>query len=242
MGFAVAVASGSGGAGKTTVAARLAEAFARAGERTLLWELTPGTRGCDRLLGADGVCYDLEDLLMGACLPQEACLQVRDNLRLLPAPLDYSVREDAPEVCGLGGALVRSYDAVVLDLGCGGPALRVAARADLVLFCCTPDRLSADACDRAARYAAQVAGGRLEAGLAVNRVPQTPAGRAALPVTLPELIDSTGLPLLAVLPESPRLNASSGQAGPLAPDTPEAQIFDALVQRCRGAHIPLRFR
>lgn len=234
MGVAIAVASGNGGAGKTATAIRLAEAFARSGARTLLWELNPGARCCDWLLGTDGVCFDLGDLLSGAVSVGEACVPIADRFHLLASPLDFGLEPDAPEVCAAGGELVRAFDATILDLGCGGAFLRTAARADFVLFCCEPDVLSANACERAARYAERFSGGRLDTGLAVTKIPPTPMERDELPLTLPELIDRTGLPLKGLIPRSSLLAHANEPLQALPLGSLERASFDDLRARISG--------
>ena len=66
MGRMLAVASGKGGVGKSTVAVQLASALARAGRQVLLVDGDIGMRCLDLMLGlTDSLAFDLSDILLG---------------------------------------------------------------------------------------------------------------------------------------------------------------------------------
>ena len=88
MAQTIAIASGKGGAGKSTVTANLGALLSRDGFRTLIIDADIGLRAQDALLGLENrVVYDLVDLIDGGCLPEEAVLPCESwpGLFLLPA-------------------------------------------------------------------------------------------------------------------------------------------------------------
>ena len=77
----IAVTSGKGGVGKSTLTVSLGIAAASSGKRVLLIELDAGLRGMDIMLGLSGVVYDLGDLLEGRC---------NINSAIIPSPTSRS--------------------------------------------------------------------------------------------------------------------------------------------------------
>lgn len=85
----IAVTSGKGGTGKSTVCAGLGYTLAKQGHRTLLIELDFGLRCLDIMFGMENsIEYDLGDVLSGKKKALEAITQVNmaSNLNLLCAP------------------------------------------------------------------------------------------------------------------------------------------------------------
>ena len=119
MGRMLAVASGKGGVGKSTVAVQLASALARAGRQVLLVDGDIGMRCLDLMLGlTDSLAFDLSDILLGRCTAQEVILKSSAfGVSLLPAPLN-----SLPELSGFKPLLTEltdAYDFVILDLPAG---------------------------------------------------------------------------------------------------------------------------
>ena len=71
----IAVTSGKGGTGKSSISACLGYALAKQGNRTLIIELDFGLRCMDIMLGMQGnITYDLGDVLEGTCFKPERSL------------------------------------------------------------------------------------------------------------------------------------------------------------------------
>ena len=83
----IVIASGKGGAGKSSLAAGLGGALAGMGKHILLIDCDIGLRSLDLILGcAENTVYDWADVLLGRCAPEKAPLSV-GGLHLLAAPL-----------------------------------------------------------------------------------------------------------------------------------------------------------
>ena len=68
MGIVIAVASGKGGTGKTSVTGGVAAALARAGQRVLCIDMDIGLRNLDISLGlSDRALMDFADVALGRC-------------------------------------------------------------------------------------------------------------------------------------------------------------------------------
>lgn len=80
----IAVTSGKGGVGKTSVSANLAVALADSGRRTLLLDADLGMANVDVLLGLVPQ-YTLWDVLQGRCALDQTLLEGPCGLRIVPA-------------------------------------------------------------------------------------------------------------------------------------------------------------
>jgi flagellar biosynthesis protein FlhG len=155
LGRILAVASGKGGVGKTVLSVGLAQAFARAGERVLLFDGDLGMANVDVQLGLRPKT-DIGSVIAGRAALAEAIIPVR----LKAAETGFDViagRSGSGALAGLSAdraaelaagliAIALSYDRVLLDLAAGAePALlRLASAADdtLVVLADEPTSLT----------------------------------------------------------------------------------------------------
>ena len=89
----IAVTSGKGGTGKSTVCAGIGYTLAKQGHRTLIIELDFGLRCLDIIFGVEeNIKYDLGDVLSGkkSALDAVAQIPMASNLNILCAPNSYS--------------------------------------------------------------------------------------------------------------------------------------------------------
>ena len=91
MAKVVLVASGKGGAGKTTVCAFLGQALAAKNRRALLVELDSGLRALDVALGVtEGLVFDLGDDWTHLCTVERDRVDPLDTLGIVPElPMPY---------------------------------------------------------------------------------------------------------------------------------------------------------
>jgi flagellar biosynthesis protein FlhG len=149
----IAIASGKGGVGKTTVAINLAHAFARHGERVLVFDGDLGLANVDVQLGIT-TYGDLASVVAGA-------IEIEDAVTAALGGADAGGFDVLPGSSGSGmlaglgeepvarlsaglAALALGYDRVILDLAAGvEPAtLRLAVAADDVLVVVQDDPAS----------------------------------------------------------------------------------------------------
>lgn len=144
----IAITSGKGGVGKTFIAANLAAALARAGERVLVMDADLGLANLDIILNLKPKAT-LHEVLMGTGRLDEIILQAPGGFSVLPAGsglAGYSRLTD--ELRGrlrrvldeLGGL----YDYLLLDTGAGiaDVVLYSASLADEIIVVATPEPTS----------------------------------------------------------------------------------------------------
>ena len=122
MGQLILIASGKGGAGKTTFAVNLASVFAAQGARALVLDLNQSLRNADIYMGLENeVIFDLGDVLSGVCRFDKALVEDNNSpgLFLLCCPQQRNIEDYARQRLPELYDKVRSeFDVVFID----GPA------------------------------------------------------------------------------------------------------------------------
>ena len=173
MGKVVAIASGKGGTGKSTVAAFLARALAEQGRSTLVVEADFGLRGLDLVLGvSQQTVYDCTDVLEERCRLSEAVVPIgRMGQWLLAGCNSADYMPDMQRWVRFLQLCRRCYDFTIIDLPGGlGELVRQSAEvSDLVLAVVTPNQIAERDCAQLSRVLQQRA--PLQR-LVINRVPK----------------------------------------------------------------------
>lgn len=143
----LAVSSGKGGVGKTTVAVNLAIACARLGRRVTLVDFDLGLANVDVMMGIEPL-HNLSHVVMGKKRLREVAVDV-DGIRVVPGTsglwelvnLSESARD---ELIRSLQTLEQDAELMIIDTGAGisRNVVRVAGAADEVLLVCTPEPTS----------------------------------------------------------------------------------------------------
>ena len=242
MGQVIAVTSGKGGTGKTTVCAAVASCLAAEGLRVLCIDADMGLRNLDISLGmAELAPISFADVLAGRYSLSEATPHPElPGLYLLTAPA--AERPETIRFQDFGALLetVRDYfDFCLIDSPAGiGDGFHFATLyADRVLIVATPD-------PAALRDAAGTADqlhlmGKQELRLVVNRV--NAADFRSLDWTVDDMMDEIGLPLLGLVPEDKRVVLAAARNLPLILFTDRGAALGCLhiARRLQGRKVPL---
>ena len=239
----IMVCSGKGGTGKSTVSVLLGACLARLGRKTLLVELDSGLRSVDIIAGVYGrTVYDIEDVLCGRCEGAKAVVPspLYPGLSVISAPYEGGAVEAVP-LGRLLTAMRPYFDFILLDTGMGAPFPAASTVADKALLVLTPDPVAL----RDGKIVADrlLAGGRPQSAvrLVMNRVRRESFGKNAAVADLDECIDTVGVQLLAVIPES-RVLQLAGANGTVPPAADPAVVAgQAMAKRLCGQRVPLTF-
>lgn len=234
----IVVASGKGGVGKTTVTIGLGKALAAGGARVLIFDFD-NLRSVDLMLGAaQDVVFDWGDAAAGRCTPEEALLQAGD-LSFFACPPTY---EDATpqNIRKLVQQMEPDFDYILFDApaGIGTGLLLAAAAAQRAIVVATPDLV----CVRSACRAAQELEkhGIRSSRLVINRAVRREIRRKKL-LNIDDVIDRTGVQLIAIIPEDKRLRAAGMEGGIYLPGQISREAFSNLALRVQGKNVPLFF-
>ncbi len=210
MGELLAVLSGKGGTGKTSVCAGIAVALASQGRKVLCIDCDVGLRNLDISLGMSDlgglsfwdVCRGDYPLEMASHHP------TYDTLHFLTAPMNCAASDIQPQHFGtLMDQARENYDFVFLDAPAGiEDGFYLAARyADRILLVTGPDPASVRDAGRAGELLELM--GKSDVRLIVNRISRKIA--KALKLTVDDIMDHSGLPLIGVVPEDPNVTLAA---------------------------------
>ena len=208
-------------------------------------ELDSGLRSVDIIAGVYGrTVYDIEDVLCGRCEGAKAVVPspLYPGLSVISAPYEGGAVEAAP-LGRLLTAMRPYFDFILLDTaaGMGAPFTAASTVADKALLVLTPDPVAL----RDGKIVADrlLAGGRPQSAvrLVMNRVRRESFGKNAAVADLDECIDTVGVQLLAVIPES-RVLQLAGANGTVPPAADPAVVAgQAMAKRLCGQRVPLTF-
>ncbi len=241
MSCAIAVTSGKGGTGKTSLTGGVASCLAALGNEVLCIDMDIGLRNLDISLGmTDRVLMDFTDVIEGRCTLQRAAAKhpVIEHLSLLTAPLSLSPRVTEEGVAALLREAKGQYDYVLMDSPAGlGLGFRLAVcGADRAIVVSTTDNSALRDAQRVVTELSRELG---HIHLVMNKV--RPKLLKRLHTTIDDAMDAAGLPLLGVVPDDEQvlLAANLGKPVILTSRKGAALSYLNIARRLMGERIPL---
>lgn len=243
MGNVIAVLSGKGGTGKTTVCAGLATGLAAQGRRVLCIDLDVGLRNLDIALGLAQVpALSFPDVSEGGEPIQSVARHpAYETLFFLTAPVGRNPEElDQEAFDRMMAEVRRTFDVCLLDAPAGvGAGFQMAAQAassELLVTGPDPGALR----DGARTGEILELMGKRDVRLVVNRV--NPKLYRSMGLTVDDVMDLVGYPLLGLVPEDRNVTLAAVHDRPLlqyARRSPAADAFRRMSKRLLGLPVPL---
>ena len=208
MGDCLAVTSGKGGVGKSSLSIGLAFAFNAMGKSVLLVDMDEGLRCLDLMLGVDKqTVFDLSDALISERIEDSVYpCESKDGLYLMPAPSKVGGVE--PERFSLLAERLKDmFDIVIFDFPAGidVPLYKALPSKTSFLTIAVPDPVSI-------RDASAVGAELAEAGIAtrliINRFIYKQSRKFKCK-NLDEIIDTASIRLIGIVPESEEITLLS---------------------------------
>ena len=227
MGELIAVLSGKGGTGKTSVCAGLATALAASGRRVLCIDCDVGLRNLDISLGlTDTASLSFLEVCRGDYPLTQATVHPQyPSLAFLTAPMNCAIDFillDAPAGVDAGFRLAATYaDRCIIVTGPGPAAIRDAERTGQLLELMDKKNVR----------------------LIVNRVDKKMI--SAMNLTIDDVMDGAGLPLLGVVPEDLNVTLAAAVGTPLLKYKSRCAAAKAcrrIANRIQGLPEPLGLR
>lgn len=242
-GQCLAVVSGKGGTGKTSLTAGVGCALALQGKRVLCLDCDAGLRNLDLALGlSDQALMDYTDVIQGRCSLSAAIVEHPrvPGLFLLTAPAGNrgkSVTEG--QMCSLLKDVRRQFDVCLLDAPAGlGSGFRLAVcGADRAVVVTVSDPASLRDAQHTVMELSRFSQNALH--LVVNRVRRKLL--RSMHASIDDAIDQAGLPLIGVVPEDDALPLAlnRGVPLPLTARSGAAAAYRNIAYRLQGQRTPL---
>ena len=204
MGTVIAITSGKGGTGKTSVTGGVAASLALMGRTVLCIDMDIGLRNLDISLGLnDRALMDFSDTALGRCPLARAAVEHPDlkGLFLLTSPMSLPASLTPDKVRAMLNTARTMYDYILIDSPAGlGAGFRLATcGAERVLVVSTNDTSSLRDAQRTVAELDHIK----QVHLIMNRI-QTKLLRK-LRSTIDDAMNTAGLPLIGVVPEDPQV-------------------------------------
>ena len=246
VGELIAVLSGKGGTGKTSVCAGIATALAASGKRILCIDCDIGLRNLDISLAmSDSGALSFLDVCSGGYpLSSAAQHPTYPSLHFLTAPVNRAPESIDLESFGQMLTEARAdYDYIFLDAPAGIDAgFRLAANfADRCILVTGPNPAAIRDAARAGEMLELM--GKQNTRLIVNRIRKKMLSTMSL--TVDDVMDNTGLPLLGIIPEDLNVTLATAFSQPLLkfrPRGPAAKACRRIANRIQGLPVPIKTR
>ena len=240
MSEVIAIVSGKGGTGKTSLCAGIAQALVTGGSTVLCIDCDVGLRNLDIALGIShlGALSFQEALSYG--LENAAKHPKFEGMSFLTAPMNCPADDIDEDDFGELVAKARPmFDYILLDAPAGIEAgFRLAARfADRVIVVTGADPASIRDAARSGQLLYDM--GKSNVRIIVNRI--DPRTVRAMGLTVDDVMDRAGLPLLGTVPEDPEVVLAAAFETPLLLQTKKgaAAACRRIARRIQGMKVPV---
>lgn len=234
----IAIASGKGGVGKSSLTVGIGKALAARGKKVLLIDCDC-LKSIDLLTGiTEFLLYNWGDVIKERCESENALYSAGD-VSVITCPDSYDdITEEQMK------SLVRKYeddfDYILLDSPAGidkGLSLSCSV-ADRGLVVSTPDLVCVRSAYIAAREMAKH--GVTDTRLIINRVKKRDVTKGRL-LNVDSVIDSTEIQLIGVVPEDAKIRLGSMGQGIFKKGQVSYKAFCNIASRIDGESVPLKF-
>ncbi|AXV38187.1 MAG: septum site-determining protein MinD [Methanobacterium sp. BRmetb2] len=223
----IAVASGKGGVGKTTITANLGVALSTYGERTIVLDADIAMANLELILGMEGKSVTLHDVLSGHASIEDAIYEGPSGVKVVPAGISLEgLRkikldrlEDALE------HLVAEADILLIDAPAGleKDALAAIASSDEMILITTPEVPSISDALKTKIVANKLGVNIL--GVVVNREQHDKTF-----LTIDEVETILEVPVIAVIPDDPEVSRAAAFGEPIIVKNPKSATSNAIMQ------------
>ncbi len=245
MGELIAVLSGKGGTGKTSLCAGIATALADMRKAVLCIDCDVGLQNLDLALGLRhaGALSFLDVCRGGYDLSQASRHPDFPNLAFLAAPVNC--RADSIDRSAFSALLQKArsqFDYIFLDASAGIDAgfQLCAAFADRVILVTNGDAAAIRDAARTAQILETM--GKPDVRLIVNRIDKKLFG--AMGLTVDDVMDEAALPLLGIVPQDLDVTLATVYDAPLLRYSKKAAATACrrIARRLQGLPVPITFR
>ena len=212
MGRKIAVVSGKGGVGKTTIVAGLGMSLAKSGASVCLIDMDIGLNNLDILLNLEGkVHYDIMDCLKGRARIKQALISDSqfEGLYFLPSFKAEEIEDISySDLRSLTDKLASVFDYVLIDVPAGtGQTFNLAVSgANEAIVVVTPHVVSIRDADK---VVAKLKALNIEnISFVINRIRGDMVVRKEM-LSHNQIVSLLKIPLIAVIPESDKINIYS---------------------------------
>lgn len=237
MGNIIAVTSGKGGVGKSTVSVGLSFAFSKSGKTVLLVDMDEGLRCLDLMLGIDNsIVFDLSDILAGKEISDGIYYSdMHPGIHLIPAPENIgniekdSFSEFAKKVEDL-------YDVVIFDFPAGidFSLYDCLPKDTLFLTVALPDPVSVRDAAAVSRNLNTI---KANSRLVINQFDYSLTRRKIFD-NIDDIIDKSALRLIGIIPKENELAMLTLKHG-LKPHGKAFSAFCRISKRIQGENVLL---
>ena len=242
MGELISLLSGKGGTGKTSLCAAIASALAQQGEKVLCIDCSVGFPNLDICLGiSELAALSFLDFCRGGYgLDQATQHPLYNNLYFLTAPVESSADEiDAEAFKGMLEKAKEQFSFVLLDGPAGADTLfrLTAESADRVLVVTGFDPASVRSAAHVGEMLERM--GKENVRIIINGISMK--AMANLKLTVDDIMDQTGLPLMGIVPEDPNVFVAAASHKPLLAHTQKdaAAACKRIAVRLQGKPSPI---
>jgi septum site-determining protein MinD len=234
MAITIAIASGKGGTGKTTISANLSVALSKFGKDVIVLDADIAMANLELVMGLDGKPITLNDVLAGSASVEQAIYEGPGGVKVVPAGVSLdSFKKAKPEkLLEVLSKLHELGDIIIIDCpaGIGKEALTAISTAEHLILIVNPEISSISDALKVVAIAR-----RFETNILGTIINRTTMDDSELSSKAIETI--LEVPILGVIPEDPNVRRCAAFGEPIViryPNSPASQDIMQIAARLTG--------